>query len=232
MTVPPTLLVLAKAPVPGHVKTRLCPPLSPPVAAEVAAASLLDSLGTAMSAARSLGAKPPVVALSGHLDAGPRRDELIAALRECRVIGQRGTTLGERLASAHLHCRRLHPGAATVQIGMDTPQVDPDLLVHAVDCLDSADAALGLAADGGWWALALRGPHHAQALRGIPMSRSDTGMRTRDALASLDLTVATLPVLRDVDHWPDAIAVAALAPASHFSTAVRAARRQAMEPAG
>ena len=206
MTEPPTVLVVAKVPVPGHVKTRLCPPLSPAGAADVAAASLLDSLRSAMSAARSLGSQPPVVALSGHLGAGRRKNEVLAALRGCRVIGQRGAGLADRLASAHLDCRRLHPGAGTVQIGMDTPQVHPDLLVHAADCLESADAALGLAADGGWWALALREPHHAQVLRGIPTSRSDTGMRTREALAAVGLTIAALPVLRDVDRWTDAIA--------------------------
>ena len=51
------------------------------------------------------------------------------------------------------------PGAAftaVVQIGMDTPQVSPDLLAECVDGLRDDDAVLGMARDGGWWVLGVR----------------------------------------------------------------------------
>ena len=78
-----------------------------------------------------------------------------------------------------------------------------------------------MAEDGGWWALGLRNPEHAQVLRDVPMSTERTGTLTRQALEGRGLRVATLPVLRDVDTIADATAVAELcAPGSRFARAV------------
>jgi len=91
--------------------------------------------------------------------------------------------------------------------------VEPDLLIeHDKTLLAGADAVFGPAEDGGWWALGLRDPGHAEVLRDIPTSTPETGARTRDALRRRGLRVADLPRLRDVDTAPDAYAVAALCP--------------------
>jgi len=156
------LLIMAKSPVPGQVKTRLCPPLSPEEAADVAAASLLDTLD---AAANTPGAVP-VVALAGVV----RRSDVREALAECVVIPQRGASFAERLVHAHADIARFR--MPVLQIGMDTPQVTPDLLAS---CASFGEAALGLAVDGGWWALGLRDPLRAGVLRDVPMSRADTG---------------------------------------------------------
>jgi len=113
------LIVLAKSPVPGRVKTRLCPPATPRQAADLAAAALVDTL----AAARQVRAATVVVALDGEPTAtlGP-------ALEGTTIIAQRGGPLGERIAAAHADVARLAPGACTVQIGMDTPQCDPEVL--------------------------------------------------------------------------------------------------------
>ena len=63
----PVFLVVAKAPVPGQVKTRLCPPLNALQAARVAAAALLDTLDSVCRAAGVLGTRRPIVALAGDL---------------------------------------------------------------------------------------------------------------------------------------------------------------------
>ncbi|GIF62268.1 hypothetical protein Ais01nite_03030 [Asanoa ishikariensis] len=210
------LLVMAKAPVAGTVKTRLCPPATPAQAARIAAAALLDTL----DAVRATGLTP-VLALAGR----PADGLPAAALTGWTVLQQHGTGLGDRLAHAHADTAALFPGSPVLQIGMDTPHAGPAMLVAAARRLDAADAVLGAAADGGWWSLGLRDPRHSVVLRDVPMSTPDTGRHTLDALASRDLQVAALPVLRDVDEWPDALAVAAEVPASRFAREVATVRR-------
>jgi glycosyltransferase A (GT-A) superfamily protein (DUF2064 family) len=211
------VIVLAKSPVPGRVKTRLCPAVTPRQAADLAAAALTDSL----DAARRVRAATVVVALDGEPDTA-----LSAALEGTTVIPQRGATLGERIAAAHADVAKLVPGACTVQIGMDTPQCDPVVLGRCLDVVggeEGPDALLGPAVDGGWWALALRDPRYADLIRQVPTSRDDTGDRTRAALESAGLRVGALPLLTDVDTMVDAHVVARACPGSRFATALYAA---------
>ncbi|HZB50041.1 MAG TPA: DUF2064 domain-containing protein, partial [Mycobacteriales bacterium] len=108
-----------------------------------------------------------------------------------------------------------------LQLGMDTPQVTPRLLGACLSALHpGVDAVLGPAEDGGWWVLGLHDPGHARLLAGVPMSTPDTGRLTARALRGAGLRVGTLPALRDVDTWPDAVAVAGLAPHGRFAAAV------------
>ncbi|KOV85482.1 glycosyltransferase involved in cell wall biogenesis [Nocardia sp. NRRL S-836] len=196
---------MAKSPVPGQVKTRLCPPLTPEEAADVAAASLLDTIDAALSTPGAV----PVVALAGVV----RREDVRDALAECVVIPQRGRNFNERLVHAHADIARFR--LPVLQIGMDTPQVTPALLESAARF---EEAALGFALDGGWWALGLRDPLRASVLLDVPMSRADTGARTLDALHGLH--VDALPILSDVDTMADARAVAAQVPGSRFAAAL------------
>lgn len=197
------LLVMAKAPVPGQVKTRLCPPCSPDEAAGLAAAALADTLETA-GATRELIHR--TIVLSGRYEPPPG----------WATLAQHGCGLADRLANAYAE-----QTGRTVLIGMDTPQVTAAELDAAATALDTADAALGPAADGGWWLLALRDPSHGVALREVPMSTSDTGARTLAALHGRGLTVRLLDRHRDVDTAADARIVAALAPAGRFAREVR-----------
>ena len=212
------LIVLAKAPVPGRAKTRLCPPATPAQAAGVAAAALLDTL----DATSAVPATPTVVAFTGDLAGAARTREVTAALDRTGLVTQRGPDLGSRIAAAHADAAARHPGAMSLQIGMDTPQVDPALLAQCLDRLAArgTDAVLGPAPDGGWWALGLRDPAAAAVVADVPTSRSDTGARTLAALRRNGLRVALLPSLTDVDTVDDARAVAALVPGSRFAAAV------------
>ncbi|MCZ2857922.1 TIGR04282 family arsenosugar biosynthesis glycosyltransferase [Blastococcus sp. VKM Ac-2987] len=196
------LLVITKAPVPGRSKTRLSPPCTPEQAAAIAGAAVADTL----DAVRAAPVARRVVALDG--DAGALN------LTGCVVVPQAEGDLGVRLAAAFADAMA-GPGGAlpTLLIGMDTPQVTGDLLAGCLDRLVAAgpgSAVLGGAPDGGWWALGLHAPEPAQVLSGVPMSREDTAVRTRAALEGAGLTVLDLPVLTDIDHFPDAVAVAAL----------------------
>jgi glycosyltransferase A (GT-A) superfamily protein (DUF2064 family) len=214
------LLVLAKVPEPGRVKTRLCPPLSSGAAADLAAAALLDTLG----AVRAVPGGSVVVALAGRLSAAVRAADLAAALRAVTTRGQRGPDLGHRIAAAHRAAADLLPGRPVLQLGMDTPQVEPALLTEAAGPLRDgrADAVVGPATDGGWWALGLRDPRAAAVIAAVPTSRPDTGERTVHALRSAGLRVGLLPELTDVDTAADATAVARVAPWTRFATAVAA----------
>lgn len=211
-----TLLVVAKAPQPGLVKTRLTPPLTPEEAADLAAAALLDTLDAVRSAAAVLGGPTPVVAMAGDLGGAARSAELRRSLTGFRVTGQRGAGLGERLRAAHADAAALGP---VVQIGMDTPQVTGDLLVGAASELERTEAVLGPATDGGWWLLGVRTASLAQVLSGVPMSTGSTGRLTAAALGAAGARVTLIGELRDVDHWADVRAVAAGVPDSRFAAA-------------
>ncbi|MDR7299960.1 TIGR04282 family arsenosugar biosynthesis glycosyltransferase [Haloactinomyces albus] len=218
---PAALLVVAKSPEPGRAKTRLSPPATPYRAAAIAAASLLDTLRAVHAAA---GAQA-VVAWTGASERAVRRAEITAALAATRVVEQRGEHFAERLATAHADVAELLPRHPVLQIGMDTPQVTGELLTESTEplhCAQGPDAVLGLAADGGWWALGLRDPRWAGVLHEVPISRPDTGELTLRALRSSGLRVRLLPELSDVDTMSAAHSVAARIPGSEFAAAVRA----------
>ncbi|MEU4425769.1 DUF2064 domain-containing protein [Actinoplanes sp. NPDC024001] len=199
------ILVLAKAPVPGRVKTRLCPPCTPREAATIAAAALADTL----DAAREVAAVRHTLVLDGEHPVPPGWSG----------VPQRGAGLGERLANAFEDAAV--PGVPSLLIGMDTPQVTPALLAAAADTLCRENAVLGLAADGGWWALGLADPDAARVLPDVPMSTAVTGERTLAALHGRGLRPVLLPLLRDVDTAADAIAVAGDCPdGNRFPAAV------------
>jgi len=213
------VLVVAKAPVAGRVKTRLGVTVGDVVAAELAAAALLDTLAACRAA---FGVDGCLMALSGDLMDAVRGDELARALDGWQVARQRGVTFAERLANAHLD---VPPGGPVVQVGMDTPQVTPGLLHEVVGGLADHDAVLGPAHDGGWWALGLRRPAGAATLRDVPMSTPTTYDATRAALVRVGLAVGAATGLRDVDDAEDAGAVAAAAPDGEFARAWRETRR-------
>ena len=207
------VLVVAKAPVAGRVKTRLGADIGMAAAAEVAAASLLDT----MAACREgFGPDDCLHSLSGDFADAVRGDELARASEGWSVTRQRGSTFAERLASAHLD---VPPGGAVVQVGMDTPQLTAALLVEVAAAAEGHDAVLGPAEDGGWWVLALRRPTAARSLHDVPMSAPTTYDDTLRALAGEGLDVAVAATLRDVDTVADADAVAATVPGSHFARA-------------
>jgi glycosyltransferase A (GT-A) superfamily protein (DUF2064 family) len=182
---------MAKAPVPGRSKTRLCPPCTPAEAAALAEAALADTL----QAVAASGADRLLLALDGA--PGPWLPPGFRVFAQCQGSFTR------RLAYAWAIA-----GGPGVQIGMDTPQVTGAELDDALSTLDTADAALGHARDGGWWALGLRRPH-PRAFTGIPMSTAGTGRAQHARLRSLGLGVSLLPTMVDLDTVADLPAVVA-----------------------
>lgn len=206
-------LLVAKAPVPREVKTRLGAEVGMHAAAEVAAAALLDTLAACGAA---FGAGNCLLALSGDLSEAVRGPEIETALVGWQVFRQRGDDLGTRLAHAHAD---VPDGPPVLQVGMDTPQLAAEHLRAGAAALDDADAVLGPAEDGGWWLLGLRDPAAAEALRGVPMSTPTTYDDTRRALEDRGLQVATGAVLPDVDTVAEAELVARGHPDTEFARA-------------
>lgn len=200
------VVVIAKEPVSGRVKTRLIPPFTAHEAAALAAAALEDTL----RAVARVPASRRVLALDGH--PGPWLPNGFT------VLPQRGNGLDERLAATFEDAHRLLP-VPTVLIGMDTPQVTPDMLVYALSLLGAYDAVFGPAANGGFWLLGLRAPDPA-LLRGVPMSDPATGEIQLRRLGEAGLSVALMPRLTEVDTAADAFVVAAQAPRSFFAAAL------------
>ncbi|MFK0044159.1 DUF2064 domain-containing protein [Streptomyces sp. NPDC090741] len=193
-----TLIVVAKAPVPGRVKTRLTPHFTPQQAAALARASLQDTLDAVLAT--------PARRRVLYLDGAPTHwlpDGI-------EVVPQCAGGLDVRLAAAFA----LYEGPALL-IGMDTPQVTAELLAQGLD-FDGTDARFGPAPDGGFWALGLAEPDPALLL-GVPMSVSDTGTVQRLRLTASGRAVRDLPALRDVDTPDDAVQVAASAPGTRFA---------------
>ncbi|WP_020104937.1 DUF2064 domain-containing protein [Nocardia sp. 348MFTsu5.1] len=207
------ILIVAKAPVPGQVKTRLTENFSEIEAADLAAAAFLDTLDTALSVRSA----PVVVAMTGRLEDAVHGEEIGRRLRHATVISQHGNTFGERLQNAHRDTAEVVHGAV-FQVGMDTPQVTADQFRTALAAVSETDAALGPATDGGWWGLGLHGARGAHTLCGIRMSSADTGATTRAALEDIGLRVTELPELNDFDHPEDIYGVARqCAPGSRFA---------------
>jgi hypothetical protein len=216
------VVVLAKQPRAGSVKTRLCPPFSHAEAAQLALAALADTLAAVRSAVPLAHSREhrldPVLALDGR--PGAWLDALrVEAPVTLRVIAQRSGTLDARIAGAFRDATTGSAGSRTFLIGMDTPQVTPEILVDAIDelCAANTDAVMGLAEDGGWWGLGLNRPA-ASLILGVPTSTPHTGRDQHDRLTAAGLQVTALPMLRDVDTAADAHHVAALVPDSRFAS--------------
>lgn len=194
-----TLAVIAKVPVAGRVKTRLCPPCTPAQAARLARASLQDVLG-AMAAC-------PAARRAVVLD-GPRPPWIPDGFA---VLAQRGDGLAERLANAFEDL-----GGPALIVGMDTPQLTVRDLQRAWAALDGHDAVLGPALDGGYWCIGLRRPER-RVFEDVPMSSPATAARQLARLHALGWSVGDARPLRDVDTFADALHVARLAPGSRFA---------------
>lgn len=200
------LAVIAKSPTPGTVKTRLCPPCTPAGAAAVALAALTATLATIDATSAS----HRTLVLDGA--PGPWTPAGFA------VVPQTGDGLADRLHHALTDCLAI--AGPVLLVGMDTPQVEPRHLLDARRLLDDADAVLGPATDGGYWLIGLRSLHE-HAFRDVEMSTDRTYEQQRRSLERCGYRVADAATLRDVDTAEDAVAVAALAPASEFARVVR-----------
>ncbi len=199
-----TLVLIAKEPVAGRAKTRLHPPLSLEQAASLAAACIDDTAAVVAAA--------PVSRRILFFDG----DNVPASTADFELVTQPHGDLDERLAAIFDRCE-----GPTLLIGMDTPQVT---LAHIAPALAGSnvgvDAWFGSADDGGFWALGMREPR-GDLIRGVAMSRDDTGAAQYARLTDAGLRVGLLESLTDVDTIADARRVAQHAPDTAFAGVLR-----------
>lgn len=203
-----SLVVIAKNPIAGKVKTRLIPSFDADQAAQLAAAALADTLAVLAE----VPCRERVLLFDG--------DSTAWLADGWRLIEQAPGSLDVRLAAGF---EQLRDGPALL-VGMDTPQLRPDQL-----CFDSGrhDACLGMAADGGYWAIGLRDPRRARSvILGVPMSTGQTGAVQYRRLIAAGMKVQHLDVLVDVDTASSAHAVATGHPGTGFARAWRAISHQ------
>jgi glycosyltransferase A (GT-A) superfamily protein (DUF2064 family) len=199
------LVVIAKECIPGKVKTRLSPPFTLEEAAQLARASLSDTL----AAASAVHADRKILYFDG--------EQVPAEGAGFEILMQTGDTLDERLA--FLFDSLSDP---VFLIGMDTPQITPALIQAAcAQWPTHVDAWFGPASDGGFWALGVgRMPNRGAIVRGVPMSTEYTGQRQLERLESAGLRVKLLPPLTDIDTPATLREVAQLVPRSALSLAL------------
>ncbi|MBP1777257.1 MAG: uncharacterized protein H6Q86_3267, partial [candidate division NC10 bacterium] len=190
------LAVMAKRPQAGKVKTRLCPPLTPEEAAQLAHCFLLDKLEQIRrfpSVARFVAFSPPDAEDFFHAQAG----------EAFSLLPQRGVDLGERLSD--LSARLLGAGFTAVMIiGTDSPTL-PDAALqeaHAVLTRDRADVVLGPVDDGGYYLIGLRRPSEV-LFQGIAWSTDTVLLQTVARAGRAALRTHLLPKWFDVDGEPD-----------------------------
>ena len=197
------IAVIAKAPRPGHVKTRLQAILSPDEAAALGAAFLRDTLGNLIQAA----AVVPIAPFVAYAPAGEeaRFDGLLPDGVELLLAdGADGEAAGvDGFGRVLLHTTRalLARGfAAACVLGADSPTLPTAELVRAVRVLlgAEADAVLGPAEDGGYWLLGLRQPHPAP-FAGIAWSTDSVADATRTRLRDAGLSTVELAPWYDLD---------------------------------
>ncbi|MEE9404615.1 MAG: TIGR04282 family arsenosugar biosynthesis glycosyltransferase [Algisphaera sp.] len=200
-TVPPhnnfTVVVLAKAAVPGQVKTRLTlgdNGLSPENAAAVHAAMMqatLDRVALFTQAQHGLLAMDhPAMAPQAARKAG------------WTVIDQGDGTLGDRIARAWAAAGN----GPVAFFGVDCPDVPSHALASIQSTLQDHDAAVGPVDDGGYWTLAAARPH-PELLVDIDWGTGAVYDQTQNAAARAHIQLAALPQWHDVDHPADLLAL-------------------------
>lgn len=199
-----TLVVFAKVPEPGRVKTRLLGALTPRQAAEAGRACLMDTI---LQVGRVPGCQP-WLHVAAPLD---RATELAASLRldsRWRISVQRGRNLGERFHVAfdslfRAGCRKV------VCVGTDTPWMGSERIFRAMELLDSVDAVLGPSVDGGYYLVGAR-RLVPEIFRNIPWSTSEVLGTTLRAIERAGASYRLLPRDFDLDRPEDLVRAAAL----------------------
>jgi len=192
--VTPRLVVLAKAPLPGRVKTRLIPALGPQGAARLAARMLDDTLARVLAA----GIGPVELCTSPAPDHGDWSGYPFPAGLETTDQGQ--GDLGERMARAAKRC--LAGGTPVLLLGTDCPALSPERLRQAAQALDQHDAVLYPARDGGYTLLGLR-RYHPSLFEGMPWSTPQLLPTTLATLRDLDWHLWLGETLSDIDEPGD-----------------------------
>jgi len=191
-------VIMAKEPVPGKVKTRLTPPLSPSEAAELYRCFLQDRL-------LAMDALPDVDIAIAYTPANARKffDDICRAGFD--LFNQQGENLGEKLY--HIFREKLSRGYAAVAVmGSDSPDLPNRLVQSAFEWLleERADLVLGPCPDGGYYLIAAKHPY-PELFSEIPWSTDQVLAATLKKAAESGLKTELLPPWHDLDTFQDLV---------------------------
>jgi hypothetical protein len=190
------LVVFAKAPRPGLVKTRMCPPFTPTEAATLYAHLLDDVLAASAAFARSLALD---LVLTVH-PSDAQHDLALRAPCEFRITAQRGRDLGDRMTFAALEAAA--GGATRILLrGSDSPILGADLVVSMLEELESADVVISPDEGGGYGLIGMRRP--AAGLFAHAMSTRSVLDDTVANATALGMSTKTIEPCFDVDTASD-----------------------------
>ena len=188
-----TLIVFAKVPRPGRVKTRLAAAIG-----DARAASLYRVMGRRVLDGVRGGDYRLVAYIDPAHELDAARAWLGAAGADFRA--QEGGDLGERLVDAFR--REFRRARRVCAIGTDAPAVDRRVVEGAFAELSSSDLVLGPALDGGYYLIGATG-YWPDLFRDVPWSTEDVMTATLARARALKLRTATLEPLPDIDTIED-----------------------------
>lgn len=197
---PAALAIFAKAPVPGQVKTRLCPPLTPDEAATLHGSFVLDTLERSKLAATKL--KLP---LDRYLACAPSSTlvffQIMEERQSVKLLDQVGDDLGARMLQAFetLFAKGYQ---RVLVVGTDVPSLPLEHYKQALALLETHDLVLGPALDGGYYLIGLTRAV-PELFGNMPWSTDRVLALTQEKAAALGLATARLPEWRDVDTIDD-----------------------------
>lgn len=195
--------IFLKAPLPGRVKTRLSPPLTPQDAASLYAALLADTLQLAAASS----AEHILLFYDGGRPHEYLAPSITRALGERALeIEQQGDDLGERLEAAVADAGA-QGRLPLLLLGSDSPDLPGGVLEGTLCSLSEYDVVLGPATDGGVWCVGVRRLVPG-LFTGVPWSEPTTGAALGERARQLGLTTTLAPPWSDVDTWDDLGALA------------------------
>ncbi|HJU06587.1 MAG TPA: TIGR04282 family arsenosugar biosynthesis glycosyltransferase [Nitrospiraceae bacterium] len=199
------LIIFAKAPIPGEVKTRLCPPLTPDEAASLHGSFVLDMLERSGKAATQGGGSKRAQGFDRFLACAPSSEHVFFKIMEerhgVRLIDQIGEDLGARMDQAFTTIFGLGY-ARVLLVGTDLPMLSELIFSQAFHRLVDHDLVLGPATDGGYFLIGLKQPA-PQLFTGIPWSTDQVLAHTQRKADALGLKTALLAPERDIDTIED-----------------------------
>jgi uncharacterized protein len=192
---PAAVIVFAKAPIPGTVKTRLCPPLTPDEAASLHGSLVLDAVE------RSKGLPHVTLYVACSPDLGHPFFKVLEGRYQVRLLEQRGADLGSRMHEA-IHDAFVSGHAGAFLTGTDLPNLPRSYLTRAIDLLKTHDLVLGPTSDGGYYLIGLHRPV-PELFAGIAWSTPNVFLDTRKKAEAAGLSIGLLPECRDLDDIED-----------------------------
>jgi uncharacterized protein len=189
------LIIFTKAPVPGTVKTRLCPPLTADEAASLHGSLVLDAIDQAK------GLTEVTLYVACAPDSAHPFFKVLEGRYSARLLPQEGDDLGARMSGAMQKAFSLGH-QRVILTGTDLPNLHRGHFSQTANELECHDLVLGPTLDGGYYLIALSRPA-PDLFCGIAWSTATVLEETQKKAATLGLSVALLPSLRDLDDLDD-----------------------------